>query len=119
MKVVAAAALRNLSENNNDNQEFIARAREGSGVKALLAMAKSDSEEAREEAQGALQNLATNNAIDPLVAMGAKPFTKYDSAHLDWGEDTFNRNVPGPDDDPYDPYDDLNPDVRPDTSMDV
>ena len=42
--MVAAAALRNLSENNNDNQEFIARAREGSGVKALLAMAKSDSE---------------------------------------------------------------------------
>ena len=86
MQLAAAAALRNLSENNNDNQEFIARASDGDGVKALLAMVTSGSKGAQEEAQGALQNLATNNAIDPLVAMGAKAFDPDDDTNPNWGE---------------------------------
>ena len=61
--MAAAAALRNLADNNNDNQEFIARAFDGGGVKALLAMAHGGKADAQEEAVGALLNLAANNAI--------------------------------------------------------
>ena len=102
MQLAAAAALRNLSENNNDNQEYIARASDGDGVKALLVMAKSGSKIAQEEASGCLQNLATNNAIDPLVAMGAKEFDPDDDTNPNWG-----------DADAEDADADLNPDVRP------
>ena len=70
VQIAAAAALRNLAENNNDNQEFIARANDGEGVNALVEMAHGGNAEAQEEAIGALQNLATNSAINPKLLDG-------------------------------------------------